>query len=214
MKIKHLLVFLILFSGFVYSNQSFGLKPGINLSRTEYRLIPDRKIIATFGGEICYDIDLLNNKHFGIGIGYSGQGLSFNTIWTDSLGASLVPYKTTLKFHYINIPIKIGYRMNNVIWSIGIDPSLFLTGTARRPDISNTGTFNGYKTDTFNEGINRFDLGVLIECKMMIKISERILLNPAITYRHGLINAFKDNTFYARHRGLTLSICLGYQLGN
>jgi hypothetical protein len=120
------------------------------------------------------------------------------------------PFKTTLKFHYISIPLKIGYKMNNVIWSAGIDPSLFILGTVRGPEISDEEGFIGYKTETFNNNVNVFQLAVFIECKVMVQLSEKISLNPVITYKHGLINAVNQNQFYVKHRGLSLSIQLSY----
>lgn len=214
MKIKHLLVFFILLSGIAYSNQSFGIKTGINLSKTEYRLITDRKMIVTPSIEISYDLDMLKNKQFGISLAYSEQGLSFNSIYTDTLEVNLGTYKTTLKFHYFSIPIRIGYRMNNVIWSAGIDPSLFILGTVRGPEISNTDGFIGYKTETFNDGVNVFQIAAFIECKIVVRLSEKMSLSPVITYKHGLVNVVKENHFYVKHRGLSFSACLDFKLNN
>ena len=79
-----------------------------------------------------------------------------------------------MKFHYFSVPIRIGYKMNNVIWSVGIDPSLFIVGSTRGPEISGSEGLIGYRTVMFNEGASIFQLAAIIECKILVQISNNI----------------------------------------
>lgn len=195
------------------SRQSFGVNTGINLSKSK-SFIADGGIASFFGG-ICYELDLFNNKHIAIGVEYYAQGNSSDFVRTDSLGIVLSGvYTAVLKYHYIGIPIKIGYKVNKLILSIGIDPSFFLVETVKWPEISDTGNIIGYNYSTSSDGINRLNLSALIELKVKIKLSEKIFLKPALTYRHSLTNILKNNHFLIKHRGLSLFFNLSYQINS
>jgi hypothetical protein len=190
-------------------NHLFGLKGGLNLTNiSSSNFMNDTDSRTGFSGGLSYEYVLDNGVSFGADIIFNQRGFSNDLIVRDNFGNPTGEVMTTdFNYDYLSLPIKTGKYLGKTIFGfgqIGVVPSILMAAK----------TFPGSDAHIVTSRVTKFDFAGLVEFGVGYKFN-RLWLCVATTYQHSFTTITNSEYFgdsKIRHKGLTLSLGLKYQL--
>ena len=197
-----------------------GVQAGLNFTNlTAKESFNDTEMRTGFIGGVNYELKVSSKFRLGIDILYSQRGFNDKITLMNEYGVNIGENEDfKFNYDYISIPIKAGYELGNkikIIPRIGIVPSFLHEAKVIIPNFDSNGNVIEYETIKHTDLVSNFDLGGLVELGFESKLSDNILLCPALTYKHSL-TTFSNSDYFdgskMRHYGFSISLGLKYKL--
>ncbi|MCG6188040.1 outer membrane beta-barrel protein [Maribellus maritimus] len=216
---KLLIVLFISIASFTKAQEQFiGIQTGINFTNINSDGLGDMENRTGFTGGISYEYQHSSNFQFGVDVLYSQQGFASELDLVNETGNYTGDHDLKYKFDYFNLPIKIGYafgRSIKIVPRIGIEPAYLNKCEFEVPALNMNGKITGSEIYELTDKATRFNLAGLTELGIEAKLSNRIVLCPAVSFKQSFTSA--DNTDFfegssLKHHGLSITIGVKYEL--
>ena len=220
---KNLLLVGLLFNSILLTGQIhlIGLDAGLNLTNfvTNQPINFDRKFKPGFSAGLDYTYLSKGHFFFGTGIVYQQRGYSYEIFPTDPQGNFKNSINLRANFHYLGLPVKIGYKTGEdfiMFFNVGLVPAIILNANRSVKEFE----FNGVKYPKnridATKNVKTFDIACLLEAGGIFKLSNQYKLTISIQYQNSIeTNYFKNkNSNLITHYGFTTNFGVRYILNH
>jgi len=167
---------------------------------------------------LTYEWQSSGKMRLGVDVLYSEQGyISYGTMQDKPGMETGVQFNVKNNFDYLAVPIKIGYTIGEkikVIPRLGIVTSYLLKAETKIPGIYFGGQYFEPQTNKINN-LRKYDFAGLAELGVEFKLSDHLLFEPNITYKHSFSGIYAEDLIgidmgELRHYGFAASVGVRY----